>query len=33
MLRVKSMWCGENGKVNVVKKRKEKGYTDDLVRN
>ena len=27
------MWRGENGKVSVVKKRKEKGYTDDLVRN
>ena len=24
MLGVKSIWCGENGKVNVVKKRKEK---------
>jgi hypothetical protein len=33
MLRVKSMWYGENDKVSVVKKRKEKGYTDDLVRN
>ena len=34
MLRVKSMWCGENGKVSVVKgKEKEKRYTDDLVRN
>ena len=33
ILRVKSMWCGENGKVSVVKKGKEKGYTDDLVRN
>ena len=29
MLRVKSMWYGENDKVSVVKK--EKGYTDDLV--
>ena len=27
------MWCGENGKVSVVKKGKEKGYTNDLVRN
>jgi len=27
------MWYGENGKVSVVKKRKEKGYMDDLVRN
>jgi hypothetical protein len=25
--------CGENGKVSVVKKRKEKGYMDALVRN
>ena len=33
MLGVKSMWCGENGKVSVVKKGKEKGYTNDLVRN
>ena len=24
MLGVKSMWCGENGKVNVVKKEKKK---------
>jgi len=24
MLRVKSMWCGENGKVSVVKKEKKK---------
>jgi len=32
MFGVKSMWYGENGNVNVVK-RKEKGYTDDLVRN
>ena len=32
MLRVKSIWCGENGKVSVVK-RKEKRYTHDLVRN
>ena len=24
MLRVKSMWCGENGKVCVVKKEKKK---------
>ena len=31
MLRVKSMWCGEIGKVSVVKKGKEKGYMDDLV--
>ena len=27
------MWYGENGKVSVVKKGKEKGYMDDLVRN
>ena len=27
------MWCGENGKVSVVKKEKKKGYTDDLVQN
>ena len=27
------MWYGKNGKVNVVKKGKEKGYTGDLVRN
>jgi len=32
MFGVKSMWYGENGKVSVAK-RKEKGYTDDLVRN
>ena len=24
MLGVKSMWCGENGKVSVVKKEKKK---------
>ena len=33
MFGVKSMWYDENGKVSVVKKEKEKGYTDDLVRN
>ena len=33
MFGVKSMWYGENGKVSVVKKGKEKGYMDDLVRN
>jgi len=28
------MWYGKNGKVRVVlKKGKEKGYMDDLVRN
>ena len=32
MFGVKSMWYGENGKVSG-KKGKEKGYTDDLVRN
>ena len=31
MFGVKSMWYGENGKVSVI--TKEKGYTDDLVRN
>jgi len=31
MFRVKSMWYCENGMVSVVKKGKEKGYTDDLV--
>jgi len=27
------MWYGENGKVSVVKKEKEKGYMNDLVQN
>ena len=27
------MWYGENDKVSVVKKGKEKGYTDNLARN